>query len=340
MTPRNIFYIITYFLAAVLVFLGTMFYRQPLLIVLLLLMLLLPIISIAATRYAYTHLQLDFALPAGQIQLPHELKVKISIENPTLIPLLNCELHFHYENLYLPGTPEQVMVLPAEAKQKNLYELPFQTGAAGMFSFEATNLYVTDFLHFYSFSLPCHWKGQIPILPMEMELPEIRLTKAAIEAEDSQPSPDGELTNDLLQLREYQPGDRMKDIHWKMTAKTDDLMVKEYDRAADLYYLLLPELDRDSLQDTLSAFYSLGLRLLKSRELFRVALYHPGVCTFEIRKIANEEELLIALYELYLIQPETTSAAYHHFTDQYPDMYGVIRIAGGGVVPPTVIESY
>lgn len=340
MIKRNLPYIISYFGAAVLVFLGTMFYRQPLLIVLLLLMLLLPVISIAATRYAYTHLKLDVQLPSGTIQLPHDLIVKLILNNPTIVPLLNCEVHFHYENIYLPSEISQTIILPAESRRENTYRLPFQTKAAGMFSFEINGIYVTDFLHFYSFSLPFHWKGTVPILPEERELPEIRLTKAAIEAEDSQPSPDGELTNDLLQLREYQPGDRMKDIHWKMTAKTDELMVKEYDRARDLYYLILPELDRESLQGTLSAFYSLGLRLLKARELFRVALYSPASHSFELKKISNEEELLISLYELYLIKPEVRSAAYHRFTEQFPDMYGVIRIAGGNVVPPAVIESY
>lgn len=340
MQIKNLPYIITYILAAVLVFLGTLFYRQPLLIILLLLMLLLPIISIATTRYAYTRLEVQPSLPAGQIQLPHELVVKLRFKNPTIVPLLNCELHFHYENLYLPNKVQQVIVLPAEARRTNTYRLPFETKAAGMFTFEISKLLVTDFLHFYSFTLPCHWKGQLPILPAECELPKLQLTKAAIETEDSQPSPDGELTNDLLQLREYHPGDRMKDIHWKMTAKTDELMVKEYDRARDLYYLILPELDRDSLQDTLSVFYSLGLQLLKRKELFRVALYRPGAGSFEIRKISSEEELLIALYELYLIKPEIRSAAFHHFTEQYPDMYGVIRIAGGKVVPPATIESY
>lgn len=30
------------------------------------------------------------------------------------------------------------------------------------------------------------------------------------------------------QIRDYQPGDRLRDIHWKLTAKTDDIMVNEH----------------------------------------------------------------------------------------------------------------
>ena len=63
-------------------------------------------------------------------------------------------------------------------------------------------------------------------------------------------------------------------------------------------------------------------------------------CLLAKEQINTEEELLIALYELYLIKPEIRSAAYHRFTEQYPDMYGVIRIASGKVVPPELIESF
>ena len=31
-------------------------------------------------------------------------------------------------------------------------------------------------------------------------------------------SENGELTRDIKQLREYSPGDRLKDIHWKASA--------------------------------------------------------------------------------------------------------------------------
>ncbi|MBR1471441.1 MAG: DUF58 domain-containing protein [Lachnospiraceae bacterium] len=340
MKRNNLSYIISYIFAIVLIFLGMMFYRQSLLIILLLLMLLLPFISIAVTKAALAYLSLDVRLPSGQIQLPHDLIVHLTIENRSIIPLLNCKLLFHYENQFLPNPARQEITLPAEARHKSTYRLPFQTAAAGMFLFDITEVLVTDFLHFYSFRLPYEWHGQLPILPAEKELPEFKLTKAAIEAEDSVPAPDGELTNDLLQLREYQPGDRLKDIHWKMTAKTDELMVKEYDRAKDLYYLLLPELDVKTLQDTISAFYNLGLKLLRARESFRVAVYQPAAHSFSFHKVNNEDELLTILYALYMVKPEVHSAAYARFMQQYPDMYGVIRIAGGNVLPPAPIETY
>lgn len=38
----------------------------------------------------------------------------------------------------------------------------------------------------------------------------------------------GETVAEQFQIRNYQPGDRIRSIHWKLSAKQDELMVKEY----------------------------------------------------------------------------------------------------------------
>ena len=51
------------------------------------------------------------------------------------------------------------------------------------------------------------------------------------------PDDDGEQTFD--RLREYVPGDSLRDVHWKSSAKRDDLLVKEFDERADDPILLV-----------------------------------------------------------------------------------------------------
>ena len=209
-----------------------------------------------------------------------------------------------------------------------------------MFDFSVTEVFVTDYLHFYSFKLPYTFHREIPVLPEKCELPPFKPSKALIESDESETSPEGELTRDLLQLREYRPGDRIKDIHWKMTAKTGDISVKEYERSKDLYYLILPELEINYLQRSLSVFYSLGLSLIKQRESFRVAIYHTGDKSFDMYKINDEEDLIQALYRLYLEPVEKLSTTKESFDYQYPDMQGIIRIASGKLILPEEPEVY
>ncbi len=340
MRRSNLLSIGGYFLGIFFMILGAVFYRQPLITVLILLMLLLPVISIALTRAAIKKLSIDVTVPEGEISMPSDLSITIRLNNRSPFPLLNCELRFNLRNLFFPMPPVQELVLPAEAMSVHEFKLPYTLGGAGMFDFTISEAYITDYLHFYSFKLPYTFHREIPVLPEKFSLPPVSLTKALIESDESETSPEGELTRDLLQLREYRPGDRIKDIHWKMTAKTGDISVKEYERSKDLYYLILPELDINYLQRDLSLFYSLGLQLIKQRESFRVAIYHTGDKSFDMYKIGDDEALTQALYRLYLEPVEKISTAMESFDYQYPDMQGVIRISNGNFILPAEPEIY
>ncbi|MBP5606887.1 MAG: DUF58 domain-containing protein [Lachnospiraceae bacterium] len=340
MRGRNLFYIIGYIAGVFILLLGAVFYRQPLITVLILLMLLLPVISIALTRAAMKKLSIEVIMPEGELYLPCDMNITVRLHNRSIFPLLNCELDFRFRNLFFPEPPVQELILPAEAKSRHDFKLPFSVGAAGMFDFSVESVFVTDYLHFYSCRLPFTFHRELPILPQKCELPPLNLTKALIESDESETSEEGELTRDIKQLREYRPGDRIKDIHWKMTAKTDDVSVKEYERSKDLYYLILPELDTNYLQKGLSVFYSLGLKLIKERETFRVAVYHPGDKSFDMFRVSDEEDLLQAVYRLYLEPVEKISTAMESFDNQYPDMQGLIRISNGALMMPDAPEIY
>ncbi len=340
MTRRNLVYIAGYILGILFLLLGAVFYRQALLSILILLMILLPFISIALTKATLKRLSIDVIMPEGELSMPASLNVTIRLKNRSPFPLLNCELHFLFRNIFFPEPPMQELILPAEALSTHDFKLPFELSGAGMFDFTVDEVYITDYLHFYSFKLDYRFHREIPILPEKCEIPPVNLTKALIESEESETSPEGELTHDLLQLREYRPGDRIKDIHWKMTAKTGDISVKEYERSKDLYYLVLPELDINYLQKDLTIFYSLGLQLIRQHESFRVAIYHPGDRSFDLYKVGDDDDLIQALYRLYLEPVEKISTAHDSLDLQYPDINGVIRVSCGKLILPDAPEVY
>ena len=119
---------------------------------------------------------------------------------------------------------------------------------------------------------------------------------------------------------------------------------KEYERSKDLYYLILPELERDFFKPDLENFYALGRYLLKQKETFRVALTDPVNGSVEICVVTAEEELYTVLFKIYAmygcLKSGEVSRAYDWFEKQYPDMYGVIRIRKGVIVTPITVEQY
>jgi hypothetical protein len=83
---------------------------------------------------------------------------------------------------------------------------------------------------------------KVTILPIFRELPLRIGRKNPFLISDSDRYQDGQAGNDaseIFQVREYRPGDKLQRIHWKLTAKKDQLLVKDYSLPIDYDTLIL-----------------------------------------------------------------------------------------------------
>lgn len=342
MDKRNLLYQITYILEIILVLLGAVFYRQPLLSVLLLLLVLLPPISILFTRYQIKKLSINAYSKSKSVTKNGIISIVINTKFSSFIPLLNCKIMMKYENLFYPHSKPQEFVFPADKNGKGEFIIPFSVTKAGMFIFRANQLDVTDYLHLYTFSKPLNIKIEIPILPEEVTTPFYEKERVISSKKDSDPTEittmGGEKTRDIKQLREYQPGDKLKDVHWILSAKTDELMVREFEEFKELYYLVFPILtvpddnNDDKLQDTLDVFLSIGKDLLKQNEPFSTVIYNSLDETLSIYIVTDENELYEALFKLYRAKIEGYDKAYEHYVEHFSsNTDGIIIIEKGEV---------
>ena len=104
--------------------------------------------------------------------------------------------------------------------------------------------------------------------------------------------------NPDYEIREYIPGDELKSIHWKLTAKQDRLMVRE--RLAtghEKINLLLPLSDAREENDALmEALNGLGVLLLKKG--YPIQLYWTGKGILQGRFVAEPGELENAISQI------------------------------------------
>lgn len=77
-------------------------------------------------------------------------------------------------------------------------------------------------------------------------------------------------------LREYQPGDDLRHVHWKSTARTGDVMVRQYEETRRSHFViglsrsLADYCDEDEFELAISAAGSLGLRALRDSQRVEV----------------------------------------------------------------------
>lgn len=77
-------------------------------------------------------------------------------------------------------------------------------------------------------------------------------------------------------LREYQPGDDLRHVHWKSTARTGDVMVRQYEETRRSHFVIglstnpADYRDDDEFELAISAAGSLGLRALRDSQRVEV----------------------------------------------------------------------
>ncbi|MDE6851656.1 MAG: DUF58 domain-containing protein [Lachnospiraceae bacterium] len=95
---------------------------------------------------------------------------------------------------------------------------------------------------------------------------------------------------DIAQIRGYQPGDALRNIHWKLTAKQGDLMVVEHNSEQGCPILFFVDL-RNVSEPFFQRFYSLGLELLRQKCSYYLVYYEPDTGELVRTMISCEEEL-------------------------------------------------
>lgn len=330
MQKKNIIYWITYTLFILFFVLGALFYRQAFIAVLILLFAIMPIISIFLLHVFGKKIEINITKHTPSVTVANDIVLDIAVSNKSIFPFLNCELAFEYDNLYYPDSIPNQMSLPAEAKKDKIFKLTFKTNRCGMAEFRFINITVTDFLHLYTIKLPSNITIDVPILPTEEAVKDKLVIPEFYSGEDEENFVAyGFPSQDIKEIRDYHPGDSLKSIHWKMTAKSEELVVKEFEQASSRTLLLLPELTTQTLEDTIVTLYSHGINFIKERELFKIILFNAFDSSFSEYQVENIEDLDNALLSLYYLKPyEMKQYALDCFKQRYGEEINVIHISG------------
>ena len=119
------------------------------------------------------------------------------------------------------GAKKQDMHCFAEGERRYAYAI--ESSLCGITMFEIKRIHITSLIGLFSFSQNANLRTGVLILPAPAKPPNI----AALPRDTVlQPKPGGSLSEDS-ELRPYKPGDPVRTIHWKLSAKYDSIIVRE-----------------------------------------------------------------------------------------------------------------
>ena len=251
-----------------------------------------------------------------KIKVSYGFDVTVSVDNPTYCPFFLCDLKYTINNLYYPNNFIQNLSVHVLPKYREDVIITADVDTVGMIRIDLLEVAYTDLLHFFTYVVPLKNKLELPVIPEENEASDLPVTPAADGLDEYTESDlKGEISSDVKEIRQYQPGDRLQRIHWKLSAKLDELFVKEMAHTSVLSLVLLPELNKSDISATAATLLGCIKELNKREQRFEVCLYNHTSVDFTFYTIVDDEETLreVFIQMYYLPLYDEPFAAKHDY---------------------------
>lgn len=190
----------------------------------------LPFLLLAWLTVRKLNVRISAMTPA--VERNQKIKLRISVENPLPVPVVKGEAEILCWNRF--QSRQFLMRVPIQAEGGGRREFFCQCASlhCGNLIFQIRGIRNWDYLRLVSFRRKRSAYQEVAVLPspFELELPPENPLSIQEDGERFDQHRSGDDPSEIFQIREYRQGDRISDIHWKMTARAEELMVKEHSR--------------------------------------------------------------------------------------------------------------
>ncbi len=222
---------VCYFLLLVACLIFSMAYQSRISAVLLLMVAIYPIAAFILTAISLFTLGAGFGTGRAVYEKNEQFELPVYLKNDFIFPFapaeLDCMLPDAETGLFMN---KQVFVSVYPLKKMRIF-IPCKHRYRGAYTAKISKLTVYDPLKLIRISRKLDVSMQLVILPRKIPLD----TLERVFSGDKGTMPEHNLNADkdeLSHVREYIEGDMLQTIHWKLTAKLDELMIKQYENNA------------------------------------------------------------------------------------------------------------
>lgn len=292
--------------------------------------------------------RLSVSLSAKSARLPYqtENQIYIHLSNHTFFPLFHLRMEISEENLFLKETrtfTRQHYRLSGSTRRRKRIKKTCETlncRRRSLLLFPKENLTVphtvrkdncgnircilkhitlTDYLGIVTFGIAADYTTSVVYLPKKAPDTGYDTMFARLEALQKEIEKKGYDDPEPLQIREYIPGDKLNHIHWKLSSKCEQLMVKEFQTeeggsiflACELYYS--PEDNSSSINTELDRVYQAALHFLQLRYRVVIGWWSVSTHTFCHREVLDEDMLEQVFLEIVQEQTYTDRQLLEHY---------------------------
>lgn len=300
---------IWYALLLVFFLLFSILYNEYFTFILFLIMVALPILLwlVFMTAKRYVDIGIETAEYIYSRGTPYDITIRVN--NRFLMPIPKMKIYMEYYNCFTKEKNTELLDISLESKSEVALTVTCSSQFCGLCCYRINKVVLYDYLTLFSFRKRGCQEIEVAILPT-FHMVEEQLAKenpsVLVESELFSASKSGDDPSEIHSIRSYVQGDRMNRIHWKLSLKTDELIVKEFGLPvncsvaimADFYTkdipITLPKLDA-----MIEILLSLSISMVYQEQIHYIIWYDELRENCQRCRVEREEDCYEAIALLY-----------------------------------------
>ncbi len=298
---------ITYFVFLVTVIFLYVFNNHPVTLLVLFATILFPVISIIIHLSQGRKIEVSIRFDDTWCARNDTVHLIIRATNHSWFPQTKVTVQFGINDIHSMNDYIHEYAIYVPAHQTKEYLVPLHFSYCGVFVASIAAVVSNDIIDFVSTRLHAESKAEIVVMPSRIPL-GISLNEldgSADEEEEVELAKKGDDPSEIYDYREYQAGDRLNVIHWKLTAKESEFIVKEFGAVTGEQFSVYVDNNykdnrsKDALFDLL---FSLCKELCDSKVYFSMYWWNYGTDSLERRRVMTFDEAITTILELLYLK--------------------------------------
>ncbi|MDE5583792.1 MAG: DUF58 domain-containing protein [Ruminococcus sp.] len=279
-------------------------------LILLVIFTVLPVVMFITTLITKHLIKTDFAVQSKTTPKNSAFPVQLCVTNRSIFPVGKAEAHIEYYNIFNNQINEFELLFPIQARNTQRITFQINSRYCGILKIRSAYINIYDPLRIFRFRTGKNISAEIAVMP---EIHDVSGSIVYTDRENEESSvfsenKAGDDPSEIFDLRDYTEGDKINRIHWKLSSKRDEFIVKDYSLPVDVPCMLFINLKcyEDSeytlpVFDTLvETLMSISQFLIENERIHTIVYYNATLKEFSEITVTSEEILASAVHNLIL----------------------------------------
>ena len=273
-------------------------------LIILVFMTIAPFVSIVMEKALLSKLAFKLVVSDKYIHKDGCIHMGLLLDNKSFFSSLDVKVNIDVENIFYKTKAPISVAMPANIRQVNKVVVPFVASLNGIVSIKVNKIEVRDLIGIVSYVFDVDMTKEVEVYPSNIHSDDIDKTGLYEGvSENEETNTKGSDLSDVSNIREYVPGDRIKDIHWKLSAKKDILLVKERVRISERQLIMLLDVCgiKEDIDMVLEYAYNIVRACLKDGIPTKLVWWNKEASELDDMQVNSYEDLKEAYGLIYRV---------------------------------------